>query len=416
MTQLTPPESMKEKLTPAETVKPVETQSADGMIKISAEDQVKLDKQVASFIDQVVTSGKDAASFVQKVDAIHNLGSEDIRKAASMSNRMLDQPVRALKQGGLDENSKISKALVELRQTVEDLDPSGNGKALAPRRLFGSRVIGRRMRNYLNEYQSAQGQLDAIISSLYNGQDELRKDNATIEQEKENLWLVMERLQQYVYVGKQLDQRLDQRLAQIEVQDPEKARIVREEMQFYLRQKIQDLLTQLAVSIQGYLALDMIRKNNLELIKGVDRATTTTVSALRTGVMVAQALSNQRQVLDQINAVNSTTASIVEGTSELLKQQTANVHQQATSSSVDVETLQRAFDNVYESMDMIATYKQEALMKMGETVNLLSQEVTRTRGYLDKARAEQIESATKDLNLLEAEVPEADDDGNVIHL
>ncbi len=416
MTQLTPPERMKEKLTPAETVKPVATQSADGMIKISPEDQVKLDKQVANFIDQVVTSKKDAPTFVQKVDAIHNLGSEDIRKAASMSNRMLDQPVRALKSGGLNENSKISKALVELRQTVEDLDPSGNNKTLAPRRLFGNRALGRRMRNYLNEYQSAQKQLDSIVTALYQGKEELTKDNATIEIEKENLWMVMERLQQYVYVGKQLDQRLDQRLAIIEQEDPEKARIVREEMQFYLRQKIQDLLTQLAVSIQGYLALDMIRKNNLELIKGVDRATTTTVSALRTGVMVAQALSNQRQVLDQVNAVNKTTASIVEGTSELLKKQTAEVHRQATTSSVDVETLQRAFDNVYESMDMIATYKQEALTRMGETVNLLSHEVTRTRNYLDKARAEQIEAATQDLNLLEAETSEPENDDGVIHL
>ena len=55
------------------------------------------------------------------------------------------------------------------------------------------------------------------------------------------------------------------------------------------------------MNIQGYLALDMIRKNNLELMKGVDRATTTTVAALRTAVIVAQALNNQKLVLDQIS-------------------------------------------------------------------------------------------------------------------
>ena len=71
-----------------------------------------------------------------------------------------------------------------------------------------------------------------------------------------------------------------------------------------MRQKRQDLLTQLAVSVQGYLALDLIRRNNVELIKGVDRATTTTISALRTAVIVAQALSDQKLVLDQITALN----------------------------------------------------------------------------------------------------------------
>ena len=78
-------------------------------------------------------------------------------------------------------------------------------------------------------------------------------------------------------------------------------------MLFSVRQKHQDLLTQLAVSVQGYLALDVIRRNNLELIKGVDRATTTTVSALRTAVIVAQALADQKLVLDQITALNTTT-------------------------------------------------------------------------------------------------------------
>ena len=55
-----------------------------------------------------------------------------------------------------------------------------------------------------------------------------------------------------------------------EATDPEKARIIKEEMLFYVRQKNTDFLTQLAVNVQGYLALDTIRKNNLELIKGVD--------------------------------------------------------------------------------------------------------------------------------------------------
>ena len=38
------------------------------------------------------------------------------------------------------------------------------------------------------------------------------------------------------------------------------------------------------------LALDLVRRNNVELVKGVDRAQTTTVSALRTAVVVAQAI------------------------------------------------------------------------------------------------------------------------------
>src|SRR5690606_32329631 len=103
----------------------------------------------------------------------------------------------------------------------------------------------------------------------------------------------------------------------LELNDPEKAKALSQDVLFYVRQKHQDLLTQLAVSIQSYLAIDIIIKNNIELIKGVDRASTTTVSALRTAVVVAQALGNQKMVLDQITALNETTSDMIQRTSEM---------------------------------------------------------------------------------------------------
>src|SRR3977135_26170 len=158
-----------------------------------------------------------------------------------------------------------------------------------------------------------------MIVALFHGEDELQRDNASIEQEKANLWTVMGRLRQYAYLAQRLDEALSARIATVEATDPERAKILKEDMLFYVRQKNQDLLTQLAVSVQGYLALDVIRRNNIELIKGVQRATTTTVSALRTAVIVAQALADQKLVLDQITALNTTTSNLIESTTELLK-------------------------------------------------------------------------------------------------
>jgi len=117
----------------------------------------------------------------------------------------------------------------------------------------------------------------------------------------------------------------------------------------------------MAVTVQGYLALDLVKKNNVELVKGVDRASTTTVGALRTAVTVAQAMTNQRLVLQQITALNETTANIIDSTGTLLKEQTAKIHEQAASSTIPMETLQRAFQNIYDTMDNIDTFKVKAL-------------------------------------------------------
>src|SRR6185369_17011465 len=98
-----------------------------------------------------------------------------------------------------------------------------------------------------------------------------------------------------------------------------------------------------AVSIQSYLAIDIIIKNNIELIKGVDRASTTTISALRTAVIVAQALGNQKLVLDQISALNTTISGMIERTSVMLKDNSAEIQEQAASSSIGIEQLQASF-------------------------------------------------------------------------
>ena len=145
----------------------------------------------------------------------------------------------------------------------------------------------------------------------------------------------------------------------------------------------------MAVTVQGYLALDLVKKNNVELVKGVDRASTTTVSALRTAVTVASALTNQRLVLEQITALNTTTANVIESTGSMLKSQSGEIHKQAASATIPLETLQRAFQNIYDTMDMIDTFKLEALGNMKQTVNVLTSEVEKSRGYI--ARAEGVE-------------------------
>jgi len=385
--ELAPPASLQ--LEPPAPVAAVPVESAGGRVKLKPEALVDLDHQVRAFIDQVTQLDAQDPKFKEAVDRIHAMGNHDIEQSASVSNRMLERPVKSMKNGLFDSGSDISRSLVDLRNTVEQLDPSRQGDLFSPRKILGIIPLGSRLVDYFDQYRSSQTHINAIVEALRHGKDELMRDNAAVEQEKINLWTLMERLEKYVYLGRKLDEALSARVSALEASDPEKARVVREEMLFYTRQKVADLLTQMAVNIQGYLALDLVRKNNLELIKGVDRATTTTVAALRTAVMVAQALANQRLVLDQISALNTTTGNMIESTSEMLKTQSARIHEQAASSTIEIEKLKTAFANVYQTMDAIAEFKSKALDSMQQTVDALTGEVTKARTYLDRVRAEE---------------------------
>ena len=123
-------------------------------------------------------------------------------------------------------------------------------------------------------------------------------------------------------------------------------------------------------------------------MKGVDRASTTTVSALRTAVTVAQALTNQKLVLEQITSLNTTTANVIDSTGNMLKNQTGEIHKQAASATIPLETLQRAFQNIYDTMDSIDSFKLKALDTMKTTVQTLSGEVEKSKGYIARAEGQ----------------------------
>jgi uncharacterized protein YaaN involved in tellurite resistance len=191
-----------------------------------------------------------------------------------------------------------------------------------------------------------------------------------------------------IHLSKTMDAKLEDKANELDHIDPAKAKAIRETALFYARQRTQDLLTQMAVTVQGYLALDLVKKNNVELVKGVDRASTTTVAALRTAVTVAQALTNQKLVLESITQLNTTTANIIDSTGKLLKDNTARIHEQAANATIPVEVLQRAFQNVYDTMDAIDTFKLKALDSMKTTIGTLSNEVEKSRGYIARAEGQ----------------------------
>ena len=369
-------------LTPPDPVPVLAPEKAVGLVPVGDEVRTKLQAKVQTFVDDLIAQDVNSPEFGKRVDAIGAMGQKEIRAAAEQSNRFLDRPVKAM-----DSEKGVGADLVELRRTIERLDPAANGKFFHGRGLL-DKLFGTAVTNYFDQYKSSQSHISSILKTLGRGKDELLMDNAAIDVERGNLWTAMGRLEQMIVLSRTMDRQLEDKAHELDATDPAKAKAIRETALFYVRQRSQDLLTQMAVTVQGYLALDLVKKNNVELVKGVDRASTTTVSALRTAVTVAQALTNQKLVLDQVTALNTTTANLIDSTGKLLKSQTATIHEQAAASTIPVETLQRAFQNIYDTMDAIDAFKLKALDAMKATVGTLATEVEKSKGYIARAEGQ----------------------------
>lgn len=371
-------------LTPPEAVAPVPREKAGGLVPVDDGVRTDMARKADDYVRVLAALDARSPEFASKVGEITGLGAGEMRTAASQSNRMLERAVRSLPDKGGDAQAKVAGSLVELRRVVEDLDP--RDLPASKGRKFLSRLPGgNKLRDHVAKYASAQGTLNKIVGSLRGGQDELRRDNAALQTERVRLWETMGKLQEYVVLTQALDTAVEQHITRLP--DPQEADALRADVLFPVRQKHQDLLTQLAVSAQGYLAMDVVRRNNDELIKGVERAATTTVSALRISVLLASALDNQKKVIEQVNALRGTTEELIRGNAEMLATQSGEIQRIAADPAVGVETLRAAFQQIYRTLDTIDSYKAQATEAMAGTVQSLTDELQQASAYLARSRS-----------------------------
>jgi uncharacterized protein YaaN involved in tellurite resistance len=374
-------------LTPPEAVKPVPRERAGGLVPVDDTVRTDMARKATAYVEGLAALDARSPEFAGKVGEITSLGTGDMRSAAAQSNRMLERTVHSLPSNGGDAQSQVAGSLVELRRVVEDLDP--RDLAVSKGKKFLSRLPGgNKLRDHVAKYASAQGTLNKIVGSLRGGQDELRRDNAALQTERVRLWETMGKLQEYVVLTEALDTAVEQHITGVEGTDPQAADSLRADVLFPVRQKHQDLLTQLAVCAQGYLAMDVVRRNNEELIKGVDRAATTTVSALRISVMLASALDHQKKVIEQVNALRGTTEDLIRGNAEMLATQSGEIQRIAADPAVGAETLRSAFQQIYRTLDTIDTYKVQATEAMATTVESLTSELQHASAYLERSRSQ----------------------------
>jgi len=308
-----------------------------------------------------IDSVKDKKQFTSSIE---QFGIDTMVKSTT-KNSLLKVQVGKLANSG-DEGSEVSKGLLDLRREVKSLDP---GIINWNRKGFLSKILNP-IRNYFERYQKAESVIDSIMKSLDKGKATLKDDNTTLAIEQQSLRNLSKQLAQEVELATLMDNAIAERLeqAQADNEDEYKIRFVQEEILFPLRQRIMDMQQMTVVNHQGVLAMEVIQRNNNELMRGVDRAKSVTISALRTAVMVASALYNQKIVLQKIQSLNETTSNMITSTSRMLREQGGDIHRQSVEANISVDVLKTAFNDVMVALNEVSTFKKNALPIMKNSI------------------------------------------------
>jgi uncharacterized protein YaaN involved in tellurite resistance len=260
------------------------------------------------------------------------MGAADLRAGGRVAAQMLQRPAGA---GSSDATARVTAALGALGRLVDELDPAH----LERHGLLGR---GEAPARYFARYRSAQAQLDRVVKELVGGQDELRRDNAAIDTERAEARASMAKLSEYVTLAGLLDEAMTARAAELTT-----------DALTAVRQRRQDVLVHLAVVVQGELALEVVRRNNRELIRAVERARTATVRVLRAAVAAAHAVAGERLVLDAVRGVDTGAA------------------------TGDLDGLRAAFGDLRVTMEAIDRYREDATANLAATAESLRHEVAR---------------------------------------
>lgn len=325
---------------------------------------------------------EDLQSLHENQHAVEGIGAAEQREAA-LKSEMLQEPIKTIASHS-EEGGPVAKSLVDLKMQVEALDPAkfDFSEGWVTRLMGFLPFVGTPLKRYFTRYETSQTVLAAIRNSLVNGQKQLERDNLILADDQQALNELNTRLEESSATAQLVDQYLTT-MCEREI-DATKRAFIEQEILFPLRQRITDLQQSIVVNQQGVMAMELLRRTNKELVRGVARALNTTMSALHVAVTVATASAHQRIVLDKIEGVNTTTNKLIENTGKSLRQNVADTNKMASNAMLSMESLRSAFNDTRAAIEDVMTFRSKALPQLAQAIIELNDMTTQQAEVINK--------------------------------
>ena len=378
----TTPAPAEQMLTPPDLLTLVPDDKAPELVPLAPASAAAVAAQAQAFVQGLLTDDTQSDAFRAKLDAAFRLGREEISSAASlMTGRFMARNFTGI------EDAASFQSINRMRTLLDDLNPGKQGDLLQPQKLLGLIPYGNKLQAYFRKFQSAGSHLQSIMAQIYAARDDMQRDAAEIEQVKSRLWDAMQKLKGAIHFAGILDQQLATQVAALKASDPLRARAIEQEVLFYARQNLQDMQTQMAVNVNGYLAMDVLKKTAREMVNGCNRIATTGMSALATAQTVARATGNQIQVMEMLGGVSATIGDLVTETSRQLGTHVEKTGAFAQNPMIGIEKIQEMFDNTFKAMDAMDNFRSAAITVMSQNNALMQEQISRSEQYLNRAQA-----------------------------
>ncbi len=353
-------------LTPPDVITPVVAVQTRGVVQVAPERRVKIDEQLEGFLGALLNEDVRSESFRQRLDQAFSVGRKEIADATTLSNAFTKKNFVG------ETDTPAYKAIADMRTLFDSLNPAREGDLFTPTKVLGIPVpFGNKLARYLRRYESAGKQIGALHSHLIEAKDEVAKSVSELGLVRQQLWDALGNLEAVEYFITTLDERLNGHIEALRSTDADRAKALEQEVLYYVRQNVGDVLATKALTVNAYNVAGELRKTGREVINGCDRTATLGMAALSIAVTLARATGLQLKTMEMLAGSKKSIEDLISWTGTALNQHVQRTTEFASNPIMGVETLQEMFNQTFQAMDTMDNFRNQALSSMKANNDML---------------------------------------------
>lgn len=346
----------------------------------AAQELVKKDVAELSAADEQKISEIRGNINLQDTSTLALYGTGAQKNIAEFSDSILSQ-VKA-KDGG-----EVGEMLTNMLVQVKNSKPSSGG--------FLSKMFSKgktEVQRYIASYESLSQQLDAIAARLEGKQKEMMGQITIFDKMySQNLDFYHE-LTLYIEAGeREIQDMRENTLPKLHEQAKASGDMMAvqavadfEANVERFEKKVHDLKISQTLSLQTAPQIKLIQQNDQLLVEKINDVIHSTLPLWRSQTVIALGLQKQRDALAVEKAVSDATNEMIRENARQLKQTTLEVRQEAERSTVDIETLEAANQDLIETIHSSVEITRQAVAARAEA----SQKMLQMKSDLKQALIE----------------------------
>ncbi len=354
---------------------------------LSEAEQQQLKERALALVDQLVESS--GSREMELADSITSLGIQSQRRAGTELDLLKGRMGELLSQDG--PGGQISRELVDLRVTLEQINPHQAGKTWSAGRLLGKipflgNTALRTLEKIAIRYEPVSRQVSLIETRLRDGRAVLARDNVELRKLYEQVEEQQLPIRKNAYMAEVVMQQLSETLERTgDILRKERIRNVLHD----LAMRVQDLRTMEEVHVQFFVSIEMTRQNNNRLGQSVERTLALGTNVVMVGLALQVALVRERDVMRATQRTREFLGDLILANAAAIKRHTEEIGDVYNSPVIALEKITQAHNDLIEAMDLADRLKQDGIDAARENIAKLSQlsaELTqRSQGLREEA-------------------------------